>query len=215
MQGQEIDLKLEYNSQRPDLVIPEYGRNVHRMIEYCLAVEDREERNKVANATISVMGQLCPYLRDIEDFKHKLWDHLHIMSDFKLDVDSEYEKPTPEKFLEPPHRIEYPDKSFRYGHYGKYLEKMITKVADYEPGEDRDQFALVVANLMKKHYLTWNRDTVDDETILKQLTDLSDGKVALKEGETLTATSELISKSRVLTAPKPPKAANNYKRKKR
>ncbi|MCB0761662.1 MAG: DUF4290 domain-containing protein [Flavobacteriales bacterium] len=205
-------LHLEYNSERQDLIIPEYGRNVHRMIDYCLTVADREERNKVAQAIISVMGQLCPHLRDIDDFKHKLWDHLHIMSHFQLDVDSEYEKPKPDQFEEPPQRLTYPDGNFRYGHYGKYTERLIDKVANYEEGPERDAFALAVANLMKKHYLTWNRKTVEDETILKQLDELSKGKVKLKEGQTLIGSQELISKARVVA---PLRKTNKPKMKKK
>ena len=111
-----------YNTQRPKLIIPEYGRNVQNMVDHAVSVEDREERNKVAHSIIDVMGNLNPHLRDVPDFKHKLWDHLFIMSDFKLDVDSPYPKPTPESFQEKPRRVTYPENGIRYRHYGRTIE---------------------------------------------------------------------------------------------
>lgn len=183
---------MEYNSQRPDLTIPEYGRNIQKMIEFCVSVADREERNKVAKAIISVMGQLFPYLRDIDDYKHKLWDHLHIMSDFKLDVDSPYPVPEPESLLEKPDQLAYPSGNIRYGHYGKTLQEFIDKAKDYPEGEEKDTLTHIIANLMKRHYLTWNRDTVEDDLITQQLVQLSDGKLQLKEGLELIPTAEVL-----------------------
>ena len=183
---------MEYNTQRTDLIIPEYGRNIQNMVSYCLGVADREERNKVARAIISVMGQLFPHLRDIEDYNHKLWDHLHIMAGHQLDVDSPYPKPAPEQFETKPELLKYPTGDFKYGHYGKNLEEFIKKAAEMELGDERDALTLAVANLMKKHYLQWNRDSVEDETILKQLEPLSQGKLSLKEGQTLIPSNELL-----------------------
>lgn len=186
---------MEYNSQRPHLVLPEYGRNVQQMVDYAMGVADREERNKVVHAIISVMGQLFPHLRDIDDFKHKLWDHLHIMSNYQLDVDSPYPKPEPSQFEEPPERIAYPKRAFKYGHYGKILEGLIKKASEYPEGEEKDILTLMIANQMKKHYLLWNRDTVEDNVITKQLGELSNGKLALKEGQTLAEASILAPRS--------------------
>src|SRR5690554_4883350 len=120
---------MKYNSQRPDLIIPEYGRNIQNMVDHIKTIEDREERNKASLAIIKIMGQLFPYLRDMEDFKHKLWDHLHIMSNFELDVDSPYPPPSPDKLKQRPKPMPYPQGDIRYGHYGKTIERMIEVVA--------------------------------------------------------------------------------------
>jgi hypothetical protein len=183
---------MEYNSQRDQLIIPEYGRNIQNMVGFCVGVEDREERNKVAQAIISVMGQLFPYLRDIEDYNHKLWDHLHIMADFKLDVDSPYPIPAPEELRARPEMVNYPTGNFKYSHYGKTLQEFINKAKEYPEGDERDTLTLIIANLMKKHYLTWNRDTVEDEVILRQLNELSEGVLKLKEGQELVATQDVV-----------------------
>jgi hypothetical protein len=175
-----MSAQFDYNSQRPLLAIPEYGRNIQKMVEYCMNISDREERNKVANAIITVMGQLNPQLRDVEDFKHKLWTHLFVISDFKLDVDSPYPKPTKEEFNEKPNRVSYPRKNIRYGHYGKIIEQLIQKVVEFEEGEEKNALVLAIANLMKRSYLTWNRDTVTDDIIFDQLTELSAGKIKLQ-----------------------------------
>lgn len=169
-----------YNSQRPDLIIPEYGRNIQKMVEYAMTLEDREERNKCVKAILSVMGQLFPYLRDIEDFNHKLWDHLYIMSDFKLDVDSSYPIPDPEELDAPPARMNYPKGDVRFGHYGRYVERMIEKCLSLEEGEERQAFTISIANLMKQNALNWNRSTVTDDVILKDLSTLSGGKIRIE-----------------------------------
>ncbi len=176
-----------YNSQRPDLIIPEYGRNIQKMVEYAMTIEDREERNKCCRAILSVMGQLFPYLRDIEDFNHKLWDHLYIMSNFKLDVDSPYPVPNPEELDAPPGRMNYPKGDVRFGHYGRYVERMIDKCCAMEEGEERQAFTISIANLMKQNALNWNRSSVTDDVILKDLTTLSNGKIRLEGSIELSA----------------------------
>ncbi|MDP4952821.1 MAG: DUF4290 domain-containing protein, partial [Flavobacteriales bacterium] len=160
---------LTYNSARPDLAIPEYGRNIHNMIDYAKSVADREERNKVAQAIISVMGQLFPHLRDIDDYKHKLWDHLHIIANFELDVDSPYPKPEAETLAQKPERVPYPKGKMKYGHYGSILEELIQKASAYEEGDEKNTLTMMIANLMKRHYLTYNRSSVDDALIKDQL----------------------------------------------
>jgi hypothetical protein len=168
-------LDLEYNSQRPDLVIPEYGRNIQKMVDYAINTKDSEERNEIVRAIISVMGQLFPYLRDIDDFTHKLWDHLHIISRFQLDVEGPFPKPDVEELNKKPEPIPYPDGEVRYGHYGKTIPALIKQAADMEPGDKQDTLALILANLMKKHYTTWTRKTVEDQLIKDQLHSLSKG----------------------------------------
>lgn len=172
---------MDYNTQRPDLVIPEYGRNIHIMVQHAASLENREERNTCAKAIIKVMGQLNPHLRDVEEFKPKLWAHLFIMSDFKLDVDSPYPIPTRETFQDAPKRVPYPERSYRYKHYGRTCQLMIDEAVKMEEGDKKQEFCLIIVNMMKKAYLTYNRDSVTDELILKNLSDMSDGKLTLDE----------------------------------
>jgi hypothetical protein len=174
-----------YNSNRPDLVIPEYGRNIQKMVEYAISIEDREERNKCARAILSVMGQLVPHLRDIEDYNHKLWDHLHIISNFQLDVDSPYPKPDPLHLVSKPQQVPYPHNDIRVVHYGHYVERFIEKCSALEDGEEKKAFSLSIANLMKYNAHNWNRNTVHDDVILKDLVNLSKGKIRLEEGSGL------------------------------
>lgn len=188
---------MEYNTQRPGLRLPEYGRNIQKMIEYAMTVEDRDERNKLAQAIISVMGQLNPHLRDVSDFNHKLWDHLFIISDFKLDVDSPYPKPSPESLKEKPEKLNYPSNDIKFLHYGKIIEKMIEKAANMEDGEAKNAFVLAIANLMKRFYLNWNRDSVNDEIIFKHLSILSNGKLNITaENMQLSASNELVNRNK-------------------
>ncbi|MCH8554357.1 MAG: DUF4290 domain-containing protein [Schleiferiaceae bacterium] len=170
---------MEYNTSRTELIIPEYGRHVHSMVDHLLTVEDKEKRNQVAQTIIDVIGNLNPHLRDVPDFKHKLWDHLFIMARFKLDVDSPYPTPVPETFSEKPELVNYPDKSNRFRHYGNVIRKMIEIAADLDEGEYRDGLCKALANQMKRHYLEWNKDTVEDDIIFKELEILSKGKISL------------------------------------
>lgn len=183
---------MEYNSEREKLIIPEYGRNIQNMVSHAVNTEDREERNKIAQAIIKVMGALFPYLRDVEDYNHKLWDHLFIMSDFKLDVDSPYPKPTPEDFAGRPDMIEYPKNDFKYGHYGKSIEQFIKVVSEIKDEEEKQKATVQIANLMKRMYLTYNRDSVTDEIIFKQVVELSGGKLSVPEGTLLANAQDLV-----------------------
>lgn len=200
---------MEYNSTRPKMVIPEYGRNIQKMVEFATTVENKEERNRVANAIITVMGQLNPHLRDYADFKHKLWDHLFIISNFSLDVDSPYPKPEPSILLEKPEKVGYPTNKIRYKHYGKTIEDVIQKAVEYEEGEEKKALIASIANLMKRTYLTWNKDSVDDEVIRKDLNTLSNGKIDLQEDIRLEATSDILSRSTSAAASKRKRKSNN------
>lgn len=188
---------MEYNTSQPKLIIPEYGRNIQKMIDYAITVADREERNKVARAIIDVMGQLNPHLRDVTDFKHKLWDHLFIISDFQLDVDSPYPKPTRETFQTKPELLKYPHKDIRYKHYGKTIELIIEKAKEYPDGDEKNELVSQIANLMKRSYLNWNRDSVNDEVILKQLEELSKGKLKLADPSALKSTQTFVPRNPV------------------
>ncbi len=175
---------MTYNTERTRMIIPEYGRNVQKMVSYALSVEDREQRNKVARSIIDVIGNLNPHLRDVPDFKHKLWDHLFIMSNFKLDVDSPYPIPAAESFEGKPDTLSYPSERIRYRHYGKTIQTMIKTAIEMEDGEEKEALKLAIANHMKKCYLTWNRDTVEDTVILTQLKELSKGEIVFDPATT-------------------------------
>ncbi|HRG60046.1 MAG TPA: DUF4290 domain-containing protein [Bacteroidia bacterium] len=186
---------LEYNTDLPPLIISEYGRNIQKMVDFAITVQDREERNKVARAIIDVMGQLNPHLRDVNDFKHKLWDHLFIISKFQLDVDSPYPKPSPETFTTKPNIVPYPRNNIRFKHYGKVVEDMIQKAVEMEEGELKDAFIETIANVMKSFYITWNKDNVVDEVIFDQLQLISKGKIKIKEGMRLANRSDLQTRN--------------------
>lgn len=170
---------MEYNTSLPRLIIPEYGRNVQKMVDYLLTIEDRDERNKQAQNLIEIIGNLNPQVRDVPDFKHKLWDHMFIMSDFRLDVDPPYPKPARETFMEKPERVPYPANNRKFRHYGNVIRKMIDYAVEQEAGEYKEHLKIAIANHMKKTYLTWNKDTVDDEVILKEMNELAGGKLKL------------------------------------
>ena len=172
---------MKYNTQEVRLILPEYGRNIQNMVNYCVTIDDREERKRCANTIISIMGNLFPHLRDVNDFKHILWDHLAIMSDFKLDIDYPYEVIKKEDLHIRPPKIPYKQESIIYRHYGKIMEQMIIEATHYPDGEEKEQLILALANHMKKSYLNWNKEVVDDRKIFKDLFDLSGGKISLNE----------------------------------
>lgn len=170
---------MDYNTQRKHLVLPEYGRHIQQMVDQLLEVEDREERNKTAKAIIAVMGNMNPHLRDINDFKHKLWDHLHIMANFNLDIDSPYPKPEASVIYEKPKQVPYPSHPIKYKHYGRSISLMIEQAIEMEEGELKDALTSLIANHMKKSYLIWNKDSVSDEDIIRDMAELSNGKLTL------------------------------------
>ena len=189
---------LEYNTEREHLIIPEYGRHLQKMINYAKSRETKEERNKLAKAIISVMGNLQPHLRDVPDFQHKLWDQLFIMSDFKLDADSPFPKPSEEELKSRPEPLRYPQNHPKYRFYGNNIKTMIDVAVTWEEGEMREALVYTIANHMKKCYLNWNKDTVEDDVIFDHLFELSEGKINLKNSdEDLTDASSLMrSKSK-------------------
>jgi len=182
---------MEYNTSLSKLIIPEYGRNVQKMVHSIIDIESKEKRNHQAKSIIEVMGNLNPHLRDVPDFKHKLWDHLFIMSEFNLDVDSPYEKPSKESFEEKPEPLKYSDNNIKLRHYGKILPLIIKRTIDLEEGEYKDLLVHTIANHMKKCYLTWNKSTVEDEVILKHLSQMSGDQLKMKEGHKLSSFSEV------------------------
>lgn len=184
---------LEYNAERPHLIIPEYGRHLQKLIEQAVELENREERNKAAKYIISVMGSLNPHLRDVPDFQHKLWDQIFIMSDFKLDVDSPYPIPSREMLAQKPERLAYPQNFPKYRFYGNNIKYMIDVANKWEDGELKNALIMVIANHMKKSYLSWNKDTVKDEVIFEHLLELSGDKInLLKTDEELSNSTDLM-----------------------
>jgi len=183
--AQESTPQFDYNSTRNKLILSEYGRNVQNMVKYIVALPTKEERNRYAQVVIDLMGFLNPHLRDVADFKHKLWDHLHIISDFQIDVDAPYPKPAPDAIHLKPEPLKYPHQRIRYKHYGKTIELMIEKAKSIEEPDRRQHMVQAVANFMKMAYVQWNKDSVADETILADLRAMSGGQLKLEENVNL------------------------------
>ncbi len=183
---------MEYNTTRGKLILPEYGRNVQNMIAHAMEISDRKERNRAAQAIIEVMGQLNPHLRDVDDFRHKLWTHLFVMSDFNLEVDSPYEIPKPESLQEKPKLMAYPKSKIRYGHYGKYTQEILESAKDISKEDERDYLKNTMANFMKKQFLSYNNDTVENHVIADQLKELSKGDLVLENPDELMNTNILL-----------------------
>ena len=189
----ENTLALEYNSLREPLIIPEYGRHLQKLIDQITSIEDKDKRNKAAQYVIGVMGSLNPHLRDVPDFQHKLWDQLFIMSNFKLDVDSPFPIPSRELLQQKPERLAYPQNFPKYRFYGNNINNMINVATKWEDGEMKNALILVIANHMKKSYLSWNKETVEDEVIFQHLYELSEGKINLaKSNEELSDSHNLM-----------------------
>jgi hypothetical protein len=186
-------IERDYNTQRKKMKLPEYGRNMHKMVDHVMKIEDRTERMLAVKSIIDVMGMMYPYLRDINEFKHKLWDHIAIISDFKLDIDYPYDPPKPETFIEKPRYVPYDQSEITYRHYGKIIEQFIkaTEQMDDENPSKNTNIELI-ANQMKKAYLVWNKDAVEDSKILKDLTEMSKGRLKPKPDLHLQEINEIF-----------------------
>ena len=184
---------MDYNTNRDKLKLPEYGRNVQEMVEIIKHTPDREERNRLAKSTIQLMGNMNPQLRDVADYKHKLWDHLAVIADFDLDIDSPYPLPTQAEIHQKPMKMKYsnPDE-IRFKHYGKILEDMVRKATQYPDGEEKDALIATVANQMKKSFLTWNRETVSDDVIFSDLLAIACHRLTIPEGLKLKDSREIL-----------------------
>ena len=172
---------MQYNTQQPRLPMPEYGRSVQNMVNHALTITDREERQRCANTIIKIMGNMYPLLRDLPDFKQKLWDHLAIMADFKLDIDYPYEIVQPDTLKSPPERIPYSNGRIRYRHYGFFLERLIKKAMEMPEGEERAQLVHLIAIQMRKNFITWNKDSVEIQKLISDLEDYTHGAIRLTE----------------------------------
>ena len=173
---------LTYNTQMKDLALPEYGRNIQRMLDYCLTLEDRDERTRCAYAIVKAMTTLFPEGRDDEDSERKFWDHLAIMSDFKLDIDWPYEVLKPDSIEPKPDPLHYSGENIKRRHYGHHIESIIEVAADMEDGPDRDALILLIANQMKKLILTVSKDSVEDEKIFNDISLMSNGRINVTPG---------------------------------
>jgi hypothetical protein len=203
---------IEYNTERPKLIIPEYGRHMQKMVDQAVATEDPVERNKIAKSIIAVMGNLNPHLRDVPDFQPMLWEQLFIISDFKLDVESPYPIPTREELAERPEPLKYPQNFPRYRFYGNNIKRMIDVAVTWEEGDKRDGLILTIANHMKKCFLNWNKDTVDDRVIFNHLYELSDGKIDYKNSdEELVEAAELLKIKKRFVSNSGPSNKKSYK----
>lgn len=183
---------MDYPTQKGKLIMPEYGRNIQQMVDYALTIEDKEERTRCVHSIIHTMGNLFPYLRDISDFKHKLWDHLAIMSDFKLDIDFPYGEPEKAALSSKPEPVPYFSKPIRCMHYGRMVDEMIQKALLYEDGEEKQALVCAIANQMKRNFLLWNKDMVEDAKIWADLLELSGGKLRPAEGDKLWEAKDIL-----------------------
>ncbi len=205
---------MEYNTARNKMTIPEYGRNIQKMVRYVLEIEDRKERTEAANRIVEIMANMHPQIREVSDYNHKLWDHLYFISDFKLDVDSPFPPPEKTVITRRPGRLEYSEDRIRFKHYGKHLAKMIKYAAELEEGPEKKEITFMIANQMKRSYLNWNRDSVSDRLILNQLDEFSGGKLKLEEDVSLVATSEVLAGNSNKKKKNTQNKSNNGRRKK-
>jgi hypothetical protein len=203
---------LEYNTERPQLIIPEYGRHIQKMVNHCRGLEDREARNQCAKSIIAVMGNLNPHLRDVPDFQHKLWDQLFIIADFNLDVDSPYPMPSKEELTQRPEPLDYPQNHPKYRFYGNNIKRMIDVANQWEDGDKKDGLVLTIANHMKKSFLNWNKDTVEDSVIYDHLYELSGGKIDLRGSEEDLSNSQELLKQKKRYNKRPSKGNRGRKR---
>ncbi len=187
---------LEYNTVREDLIIPEYGRHIQKMIHHASSQKSKEERNRIAKSVISVMGNLQPHLRDVSDFQHKLWDQLFIMSDFKLDVDSPFEKPKKEELLAKPDPLSYPQNFPKYRFYGNNIKIMIDEAVKWDSGDKKEALVYIIANHMKKCFLNWNKDSVEDQVIFDHLHELSNSKIDLRNSKESLLDASVLMRSK-------------------
>ncbi|MFN8257950.1 MAG: DUF4290 domain-containing protein [Bacteroidales bacterium] len=186
---------MKYGSKEK-LILPEYGRNIQNMVEYVKTIEDRETRNAAAQEIINIMGNMNPHLRDVNDFKHKLWDQIAQMAEFELDIDMPYPMPLKETFTSKPNRIPYSEGDITYKYLGRIMQKLIKAATEIEEKEKKDELVRVITNHMKKLYVIWNKDNVEDSAIFQKLSELSDGKLIVEDGTKLTESKDLINSNK-------------------
>jgi len=178
------------------MTIAEYGRHLHRMIQDCVLIEDREKRTRTAEFIVNVMAQMNPKVKESGDYRQKLWDHIFIISDYKLDVDAPYPPPSQEVLHARPRQFKNQQSPIRYRHYGKYIEQIIEKASQYPEGPEKEALIKTIANHLKKSYLNWNKNTVDDDVILGNLAELSKSRLKLADEIKLSHTSEILARNK-------------------
>ena len=203
---------MEYNTEREKIVISEYGRNIQVMIRHLMDIEDRKQRTEAAYFIVNVMAQMNPQVKESNDYMHKLWDHLHIIANYELDVDGPYPKPTPEMQKQKPEHVGYQKNNIRYGHYGQYIYDVVKKVKEMEDGPKKQAILINIANQMKRDYLNWNRDTVNDLLILDDLYKISGEEIALPMDTKLIPTNEILNKQPQQNQNQKKKKNNNQKK---
>lgn len=187
---------MDYNTQREKLVLPEYGRHVQKMIEQVKAIKDKEKRSEQMRAVVQVMGILNPQIREVNDYRHKLWDHAQVIGGFDLDIDAPYPAPTPQQFEARPDVIALPEKPIKAACYGRNIENMIALIADREEDDIKKEMIRTLALYMRQQYLIWNKDNVAEETIFADIERLSDGKLKVPADIHLGAISQNANFSR-------------------
>ena len=205
---------MKYNTQRKRMPLPEYGRSIQNMVYHALTIEDRAERQRCATTIINIMGNMFPHLRDVPDFKHKLWDHLAIMSDFKLDIDYPYELIQKDNLITKPDIISYPATKIRYRHYGRTLEVLIKKACELPESEEKRNLVALICNHMKKDFMAWNKDTVDDRKIADDLEELSGGRLHMTDDIVRLMSNRLTQNYRPKNTFQNNRSNNNNQRKK-
>ncbi|ALO16941.1 DUF4290 domain-containing protein [Salinivirga cyanobacteriivorans] len=184
---------MEYNTTRNELILPEYGRHIQKLVQHIKTIEDREERTKAAHALIPIMAQVNTNLRENGDYKHKLWDHLFIMADFDLDVDAPFEMPDKEVLNRKPDPLPYSQGKFKKKHYGKIIQNMMDKIDDYSP-EEQEVLVELLANQLKKSYVKWNKESVNDDVIISDFIELAEKDVNFKDNIKLVETRNILAK---------------------
>jgi hypothetical protein len=194
---------MDYNTQRELMIIAEYGRHLHNMVQDCVKIEDRQKRTRTAEFIVNVMAQMNPKVKESGDYRQKLWDHLFIISDFQLDVDSPFPPPSKEVLHSKPRQFKNQQASIRYRHYGKYIEQIIEKASLFEEGPEKDALIKTIANHLKKSYLNWNKNTVDDDVILSNLAELSRSRLRPTDEFKLSHTNEILARNKKKKFTKP------------
>lgn len=193
---------MDYNTTREKMTIPEYGRNIQKMIEYTVGIEDREKRSKSAAFIVKVMAQLNPNIQQSDDYLHTLWDHMHIIADYQLDIDGPYPRPEREARERKPDKVAYSTRRIRLRHYGRTIEDIIHKAIEFEEGEEKQALIYAIANYMKRSYLTWNRESVNDAIISQHLEDMSWDKLIFNQEQPLISVSEVVPKKKPVVVQK-------------
>lgn len=208
-------IHMDYNTSRNKLIIPEYGRNIQKMIEHVITIEDKEQRTKIAKMIVGVMAQVNSYGKDIGDFKHKLWDHLHMISKFKLDIDSPFPPPPVDVLVEKPKQITSYSNKIRFRYYGRNVELIVEKALTFKDGPEKNALIKTLANHLKKSYVIWNRDSITDETIQEHISILSNGKLILDKSIQLESVANIIAKNQKRKKPTKQNESNYNKTKKK